>query len=87
MLKRGPGKKRGWSLSAAKDLVGVYAGDRWIVCVCKSTHRKRGRVTKKGEVTMPKACWDSAQGSTLAEKGRKQEGGEGWYSCDLLESN
>lgn len=35
------------------------------------TEGKRGRVTKKGEVTMPKACWDSAQGSRVAEKGRR----------------
>lgn len=59
--------------------MGVFTGDRWIVCVCvgvcvsKSIHRsrERGRVTKKGEVTMPKACWDSAQGSRVAEKGRR----------------
>lgn len=50
------------------------------------TEGERGRVTKKGEVTMPKACWDSAQGSRVAEKGRRQEGLRG-YSCDLLESN
>lgn len=39
----GTGKKRGWSLSAAKDLVGVFTGDRWIVCVCvcKSIHIRR----------------------------------------------
>lgn len=65
----GTGKKRGWSLSAAKDLVGVFMRDRWIVCVCvggiqgKEREREKGRVTKKGEVTMPTACWDSAQGS------------------------
>lgn len=64
----GTGKKRGWSLSAAKDLVGVFTRDRWIVCVCAGEYRERrererGRVTKKGEVTMPTACWDSAQGS------------------------
>lgn len=43
LLERGPGKeKRGWSLSAAKDLVGVLKRDRWV----------EGRVTKKREVTM-----------------------------------
>lgn len=37
---------------------------------------------------MPSACWDSAQGSRVAEKGRRQKGKEGGgYSCDLLESN
>ena len=47
------------------------------VCVCKSIHirRERARVTKTGEVTMPKACWDSAQGSRVAEKCRRQKGG------------
>lgn len=42
--------------------MGVFAGDRWIVCVCKS------RVTKKGEVTMPEACWDGAQGGVKGSK-------------------
>lgn len=48
------------------------------------TEGETGSVTKKGEVTMPKACWASAQGSGVAEKGRRQKGE---YSCNLLESN
>lgn len=52
--------------------------DGWIVCVCVFVRAypegERGRVTKKGEVTMPKACWDSAQGSRGAKKCRRQKG-------------
>lgn len=49
-------------------------GDRLCICVCfrrANTEGETGRVTKKGEVTMAKACWASAQGSRVAEKGRR----------------
>lgn len=47
------------------------------MCLEERTHRREreGRVTKKGEVTMPKACWDGARGAGLAEEGKEAVGG------------
>lgn len=33
-IGNGRGEKKEWSLFAARDLVGVFTRDRWIVCVC-----------------------------------------------------
>lgn len=62
-LERGPGKKRGWSLSAAKDLVGVFTRDRWAVCVCESYAQREPEKLRREKLQCPSACWDIAQGS------------------------
>lgn len=40
---------------------------------CVSSSRRRG-VSKTGHVTMAQACWDSARGSGVTEKGSRQKG-------------
>lgn len=81
MLERGPGKERGWSLSAAKDLVGVFSRDRWTVCLREHAQKERERRTKEGEFTMPLGMLGQCpgeQGELKGAGGRMIWGGGGY---------